>query len=111
MPDVCAEFAALASAAVRNRFVFDILAAYQGRRVISVPHKSKKLTPGFRLAQVGAYFPCAHADHAEALRPVKRADFLFCLAKRHTIRQFSELGLCVSFLGFASAKGIGWRVR
>jgi hypothetical protein len=29
VPDVCAEFAARASAAVRSRFVFDIFAAYQ----------------------------------------------------------------------------------
>jgi hypothetical protein len=80
-------------------------------RQFGINPRAKKLTPGFRLAQVGAYFPCAHADHAEALRLVKRADFLFGLAKRHTVRQFSELGLCVSFLGFASAKGFGWRVR
>jgi hypothetical protein len=58
-------------------------------------------TPGFCLAQVGADFPCADADHAEALGLVECADFLFGFAECHAIRQLSEFGLRVRLLGLA----------
>jgi hypothetical protein len=105
VPDVCDEFAARASAAVRSRFVFDILAANYKSNVSAqkIKRKSSSLTPAFCLAQVGTNFPRAHADHAEALRLVKRADFLLCLTERHTVRQLSELRLRVCLLGFASS--------
>ena len=105
VPDVCDELAARASAAVRSRFVFDILAANYKSNASAQKRKKKtsSLAPAFCLAQVGTNFPRAHADHAEALRLVKRADFLFCLPERHTVRQLSELRLRVCLLGFASS--------
>ena len=100
VPEVCVELAALESAAVRNRFALDILATYtdwlheQNRKV-------ERLTPCLRLAQVGADLPCAYADHAETLCLVKCPNLFLRLAERHAISKLTELGLRVSFLGFA----------
>jgi hypothetical protein len=107
VPDVCAEFAARASAEVRSRFAFDIFAAFSMTNTSANPKKKRKrnsLTPTFCLAQVGTDFPRAHADHAETLCLVKCTYFFLCLAERHTICQFSELRLRVCLLGFASAR-------
>jgi hypothetical protein len=95
---------------VRNRFALDILATYtdwlheQNRKV-------DRLTPCFRLAQVGADLPCAHADHAETLCLVKCSDLFLRLAERHAIRKFSELSLRIRFLGLARTGVLEWSVN
>jgi hypothetical protein len=102
VPEVCAEFAALESAAVRNRFVFDILATYHCQLVAQTLKKRRSLTSRFCLSQAGTHFACTYTNHTQALRFVERSDFLFCFTKRHPISQFSEFGLIVCLLGFAS---------
>ena len=102
VPEVCAELAALDSAAVRNRFALDILAAYTGIGSNAQNRKGKnRRTPCLCLAQVGADLTRGHANHAEALRLVKCPDLLLRLAERHAICKFTELGLRVRFFSLA----------
>ena len=58
-------------------------------------------TSALRLAHVCAHL--AGANHSETLRLVERADLLLCLAERHAVLQFAQLGLGVCFFGFACA--------